>query len=225
MIFIRVGESPLTLFVFLFRSLNNLSRNLFLDSKDYVDCTKVTWQKYYFLNIPRELRTSKAVLTGLKQEKWVKDWGKSSPSVPVRLCSVHPPATWMVCTGPHLHLQGTAACLNPWGPPLTQPVPSGAGQHLSYLTLSVLFHLLGCTAPSSLREYLSLTLGRSCLQRLRVPVLFSVPLPKPRSQDRSHSLASICFHGVAAAPNIAAAGSPVAHPWQLKPLHISAHWG
>lgn len=80
MIIIRVGESPLTLFV-LFRSLNNLPRNLFLDSKDYVDCTKDTWQNY-FLNIPREFRASEAVLTDLKGEKWVKVWGKSSSHVP-----------------------------------------------------------------------------------------------------------------------------------------------
>lgn len=80
---IRVGESPLTLFaLLLFRSLNNLPRNLCLDSKDYVDCTKDTWQNYDFLNIPREFRAPEAVLTDLKGETWVKVWGKSSSPVP-----------------------------------------------------------------------------------------------------------------------------------------------
>lgn len=138
------------------------------------------------------------------------------------LCTL--PATWMVCTGLHLHLQGTAACLNPWGPPLTQPAPSGAGQHLSYLTLSVLFHLLGCTAPSSLREYLSFTLGRSCLQRLS-----SCALPSPLAKAQVPG--QVPFLGLHLLPwrgcstqhcsSWVTRGSP---PWQLKPLHISADW-
>lgn len=95
-------------------------------------------------------------------------------SEPMSLCSVQPSSTWTVCTGPHLHLQGTVGYWNPYGLPLTQRIPSGPG----YLLHGV---------PSSLGEDLSLMLDRSHLQRLRVSVLFPVPLSMPTSQDRDPS--------------------------------------
>lgn len=48
----------------------------------------------------------------------------------------------------------------------------------------MVFHLSWCTGRWSLKRYLSLTLARSCLQRLRVSALFPIPFAMPSSQDR-----------------------------------------
>lgn len=102
-------------------------------------------------------------------------------------CSIKTSATWIVYIGPDLDLQGTVCYLNPYRLPPAQLILSGPG----YLSP---WHSTDFSAPirSSMRKYNSLILDRRCLQRLKIPVFFPIPLPMPTSWNRdANSLASL----------------------------------
>lgn len=83
------------------------------------------------------------------------------------VCSIQTSATWIVYNGPYLDLQETSCYLNPYIPSPAQLILSGIFFHA--------LHLLGHTTRSSMREYPSLILDRSHLQKVRVSVLFPNP--------------------------------------------------
>lgn len=89
----------------------------------------------------------------------------------------------------------------------------------------MVFHLSWCTDRSSLKRYLSLTLDRSHLQRLRISVLFPMLLSMPASLERDPScLASLSSNfqlWVVLSQHQSSRvtrGSPY---WWLKYFHIS----
>lgn len=62
------------------RSLRDTPKDLFWSSECDVGCIVKTWQlwEHIFLNIQGKFQTAKALVTGLKEEKGVNNWGKLS---------------------------------------------------------------------------------------------------------------------------------------------------
>lgn len=114
------------------------------------------------------------------------------------VCSVRISTTWLICIG-LLDLQVIAYCLNHSRSSLSQVIPSGA----RYLCLLWAIYL--CEKQYfPWKSFLSFTLDRNCLQRLRTCVSFPTALSRDLSKPLSLASDAMCLTFLSSNGNLSA---------------------